>query len=118
MYNKITPQKLKWLYIFKYFFQLIIYPLFLGGTFLGAAFTIFWIRDGYDQACLSCLHDSINFLGIKNVNSAFGFILMGGGIECYKYFFGYTVYRSDRRFIYEKRCNRKRNNICKCFSYV
>lgn len=78
MYNKITPQKLKWLYIFKYFFQLIIYPLFLGGTFLGAAFTIFWIRDGYDQACLSCLHDSISFLGIKNVNSAVGFILMGG----------------------------------------
>lgn len=78
MYNKITPQKLKWLYIFKYFFQLIISPLLLGGTILGAVFTIFWIRDGYDQACLSCLHDSINFLGIKNVNSAVGFILTGG----------------------------------------
>lgn len=78
MYNKITPQKLKWLYIFKYFFQLIIAPLLLGGTILGTVFTIFWIRDGYDQACLSCLHDSINFLGIKNVNSAVGFILTGG----------------------------------------
>lgn len=77
MYNKITPQKLKWLYIFKYFFQLIIAPLLLGGTILGAVFTVFWIRDGYDQACLSCLHDSINFLGIKNVNSAVAFILTG-----------------------------------------
>lgn len=77
MYNKITPQKLKWLYIFKYFFQLVIAPLLLGGTILGAVFTVFWIRDGYDQACLSCLHDSINFLGIKNVNSAVAFILTG-----------------------------------------
>lgn len=77
MYNKITLQKLKWLYIFKYFFQLIIAPLLLGGTILGAVFTVFWIRDGYDQACLSCLHDSINFLGIKNVNSAVAFILTG-----------------------------------------
>ena len=50
MYNKITPQKLKWLYIYKYFFQIFLLPIISGVIYIIIFFTVTVFTDGKEQA--------------------------------------------------------------------
>lgn len=50
MYNKITLQKLKWLYIYKYFFQLFLAPIISGVIYIIIFFTVTVFTNGKEQA--------------------------------------------------------------------
>lgn len=77
MYNKITPQKLKWLYIFKYFFQLTVPPVIFGCVTSLLDFVITCIRVGYQQALNDTFFDPVVVWGIQLPNGITLLIFLG-----------------------------------------
>lgn len=77
MYNKITPQKLKWLYIFKYFFQLTVLPVIFGCVTSLLDFVITCIRVGYQQALNDTFFYPVVFWDIQFPNGITLLIFLG-----------------------------------------
>ncbi len=92
MYNKITPQKLKWLYIYKYFFQIFLLPIISGVIYIIIFFTVTVFTDGKEQAITDFFGKSQDPLfGIHNgciITLIFSYILNAVNILSFIPFIG------------------------------